>query len=97
MKKFVMMVLIGVTGFMLMVPSLGYSNPPWRYGPQKARYAVVRNHAPRYYAAPVRYNQRNVYYVDRRNEYNDGLQIAGAALGGIILGTILGSAITQGR
>jgi len=96
MKRIIMAVLIGVAGFVMLTPSFGYCDPAWRYGHDRGRYVVVREHAPRYNPPPVHYRQRNVYYVERGDDYR-GLQIAGAAIGGVILGTVLGSAIAHGR
>lgn len=97
MKKIVLMMLLGVASFMFLVPSIGYSNPSWRRGPQRTEYVVVRDHGSRYYRpAPVRYHQERVRYVERREEDRSG-QVAVAAIGGIVIGTLLGTVITQGR
>ncbi len=96
MKRVIMAVLIGVAGFVMLIPSFGYCDPPRRYAHPGPKYVVVREPAPRYYRAPVNYHQRNVYHVDRRDDDRSG-QVAVAALGGIVIGTLLGTVIAQGR
>ncbi len=97
MKRLVLMMLVGVTGFMLFIPSIGHSGPVWKRGPQRTEYIVVRDRDPRHHApAPVRYHQRNVYRVERCDDDRSG-QVAVAALGGIVVGTLLGTVIAQGR
>ena len=96
MKKLVMMMLIGAAGFMALVPSFGYCDQYGR-GPRRAEYVVVRDHGPRYHQpAPVHYHQKNVYYVERHDE-DRGSQLAVAVLGGVAVGTLLGTVIAQGR
>ncbi|MBP1749170.1 MAG: hypothetical protein H6Q52_1709 [Deltaproteobacteria bacterium] len=97
MKKMVLVTMVAVLGLMFVIPSFGYCDSPWRHdrGPQ---YVVVRDHGPRYYRpAPVHYNhhQRNVY-VERHDDDRGG-RVAVAALGGIVVGTLLGTVIAQGR
>ena len=96
MKRIIMAVLIGAAGFVMLTPSFGYCDPPWRHERARAKYVVVHRPAPRYYHAPVNYRQRNVYHVERRDDDRSG-QVAVAALGGIVVGTLLGTVIAQGR
>jgi len=96
MKKLVMMILIGVAGFMALVPSFGYCDQ-YRRGPHRAEYVVVRDDGPRYHQpVPVHYHQKNDYYAERRDE-DRSAQMAVAVLGGVVVGTLLGTAIAQGR
>ncbi len=96
MKKLVLMMLVGVMGMMLLVPSVGSCDPVWKRGPQRTQHVVVRDHGPRYHApAPVHY-RRDVHYVERHDDDRSG-QVAVAVLGGIVVGTLLGTVIAQGR
>ena len=96
MKRLVVMMLVGIAGFMLLVASPGYCDP-WKHDPLRARYVVVRDHGPRYHRpVPVRHHQESVRYVERREEDRSG-QVAVAALGGVVIGTLLGTVIAQGR
>ena len=96
MKRLVVMMLVGIAGFMLLVASPGYCDP-WKHNPPGARYGVVRDHSPRHYRPePVRYHRENVRYVERREEGRSG-QVAVAVLGGVVIGTLLGTVIAQGR
>ncbi len=97
MKKLVLVTMAAILGFMFIIPSLGYCDP-WRSHDRRPQYVVVRDHGPRHHRPqPVRhvYHQKNVY-VERH--YDDrGGQVAVAALGGIVVGTLLGTVIAQGR
>lgn len=98
MKKLVMVAMIAALGIMFLTPSLGYCDNRFRHN-QRPQYVVVRDHGPRdYRPVPVHYNyhQRNVY-VERRHNDDRGGQVAIAALGGIVVGALLGSVIAQGR
>jgi hypothetical protein len=91
MKKIVVMVLVLMMGVMVVNPSMSYgSSFDRRWGNDKR---VAINNYNRYdRQAPRPYNNvRNA----RSNDNNDGLFIAGAALGGIVLGAILGTAMSQ--
>jgi hypothetical protein len=91
MKKITVMVLVMAVGFMFLNPSMGYSNP-YDYG--RGRAVVVNNYHD-YGRLPVRHYE-NVRYV-RSHDNNDGLWVAGAALGGILLGAVIGNAMSQPR
>ncbi|MHB8111658.1 MAG: hypothetical protein ACYDHW_16670, partial [Syntrophorhabdaceae bacterium] len=99
MKKLVLVTLTAVMGFMLLVPSFGYSDPVWKRNQQRPQYAFVRDHDPHYYRpAPVRHydprvryvEERHVQYVERHDDDRSG-QVAVAALGGIVVGALLGT------
>ncbi|MCK9227325.1 MAG: hypothetical protein PHT96_09330 [Syntrophorhabdaceae bacterium] len=98
MKKLVLVTMVAVLGFMFLIPSLGFCDNPWRRDNHRPQYVVVREHGPRYrHPVPVHYNyhQRNVYV--ERHDHDRGGQVAVAALGGIVVGTLLGTVIAQGR
>lgn len=99
MKKLVGITTVAVLGFMFLIPSFGFCDNPWRQNDRHPHYVVVRDHYPRnHHPQPVRhtYHQRNVY-VERRHNDDRGGQVAVAALGGIVVGTLLGTVIAQGR
>lgn len=100
MKKVVLATMAAVLGFMFLIPSLGYCAGPWRHDDHRPQYVVVRDHGPRDHrpAPPVHYSshQRNVYYVERHDDDRAG-KVAVAALGGIVVGTLIGTVIAQGR
>jgi len=78
-------------GIMVGSPSVSYGSSFDRgWGNDKR--VVINNYGRYDRQTPRPYNNvRNV----RSNDNNDGLFIAGAALGGIVLGAILGSAMSQ--
>jgi hypothetical protein len=87
MRKICAATLAVVIGMGMLIPSTGYSSPWMRdRGPGR----VVVN---RYNWGPP--HPTRTVYVERHHD--DGLAVAGAALGGIVLGTILGTAISQPR
>jgi hypothetical protein len=96
MKKFVMATSIAMLGIMFLVPSLGYCDNPWRHD-NHPQYVAVRDHGPRdYRPVPVHYvNRHESVYVERRHNDDRGGQVAIAALGGIVVGTLLGTLIAQ--
>lgn len=104
MKKMVSAALIAVVGIMLFVPSLGYSDPVWKHDNYRPQYVVVRDHNPHYYRPePVRHYEqvryvpvRHIQYVERHDDDRSG-QVAVAALGGIVVGALLGTVIANGR
>lgn len=97
MKKLVVMLMVGIAGFVLLVPSFGHCDPSWKRAPYRTKYVAVRDYGPGYHRpAPVRYQQRNVYRVERHDGDRSG-QVAVAVLGGIVVGTLLGTVIAQGR
>jgi hypothetical protein len=87
MKKITIMVLVLALGFMILTPSMGYSGS---YDFGRGRPVVVNN----YHGYDSRPYQ-NVRYV-RSHDNNDGLWV-GAALGGILLGAVIGNALSQPR
>jgi hypothetical protein len=99
MKRLFLVTMVAVLGFMFLMPSFGFCDNAWRHNDRHARYVVVCDRDPRdYHPQPVRhvYHQRNVY-VERRHDDDRGGQVAVAALGGIVVGTLLGTVIAQGR
>lgn len=91
MKKIIIMVLILMMGSMIVSPSVGYSSSFDR-GRGYNRGVAVNNYN-RYNRQPMRpYN--NVRYVGSRGN-NNGLLIAGAALGAVVLGAVIVSAMSQ--
>lgn len=100
MKKLILITMVAVLGIMFVVPSLGYCDNPWRADQHRPQYVAVRDHGYHdYRPAPVHHNypQRNVYYAERRHDDGRGSQVAIAAIGGIVVGTLLGTVIAQGR
>ena len=99
MKKLVLVAIVTVLGIMFLLPSSGYCRNPWRHDDRRPQYVVVPDHGPRFHQpAPVRYNYRptNVYHVERRDDdRNDHAAVA--VLGGIVVGALLGTVLTQGR
>jgi len=98
MKKLVLVTMVAVIGFMFLIPSFGFCDNPWRNHDRHPQYVVVRDPGPRgYHPQPVHHTyQRNVY-VERHRDEDRGGQVAVAALGGIVVGTLLGTVIAQGR
>jgi hypothetical protein len=92
MKKILVGVMVLVVGIMFVNPTLGYSDP-WGRGPAQARgpasYSGHYDRQPYLPPQPVRY--------ERSRSNNDGLLIAGIALGGIALGAVLGNIMSQPR
>jgi len=94
MKKILITALVFVVGFMLISPTMGYSDP-WSRFPGPSRSPVVyggfshHDRQPYYPPAPVRH--------ERSRHNNDALLVAGVALGGIALGALLGTVINQPR
>jgi hypothetical protein len=83
MKKIIIMVLVLMMGSMIVNPSVGYSRS---FGSDRGY---------RYNQQPARpYN--NARYVGSRGN-NNGLLIAGAALGAVVLGAVIVSAMSQPR
>jgi len=83
MKKIIIMVLVLMMGSMIVNPSVGYSRS---FGSDRGY---------RYNRQPARpYN--NARYVGSRG-HNNGLLIAGAALGAVVLGAVIVSAMSQPR
>ena len=83
MKKIIIMVLVMMTGSMIVNPSVGYS-----------RSFNNSNRGYNYAQQPVR-QHNNARYVSRTN--NNGLLIAGAALGAVVLGAVIAGAMSQPR
>jgi hypothetical protein len=93
MKKILVAVMVLVVGIMFVSPTIGYSGPWDRYPSQRgsAAYGGYRGNydrQPYYPPAPVRHERS-------RNNNNDALLVAGVAIGGIALGALLGSVISQ--
>jgi hypothetical protein len=83
MKKIIVIVLVLMVGSMIVNPSVGYCN------------AFDRDRGYRYAQQPLRpYN--NIRY-GRSHDNNNGLLIAGAALGAVVLGAVIVSAMSQPR
>jgi hypothetical protein len=93
MKKILARVMVLVVGIMFISPTMGYSNPFDRDSGY-ARHGAVNNY--RYYDRQPYHSPAPVRYERSRGD-NDGLLIAGIALGGIALGAVLGSVISQPR
>jgi hypothetical protein len=91
MKKIIAMILVLVTGVIIVNPSLSYGRDFDRSHNDYKRMAID-DHSRRDFGPSRPYN--NVRY-ERSNDNNNGLYIAGAALGGIILGAVLSSALSQ--
>jgi hypothetical protein len=89
MKKIFVVVMVLVVGIMFVSPTIGYSDPWNRYpgSSRAAAYVVHYDRQPYYPPAPVRH--------ERSRNNNDALLVAGVALGGIALGALLGSVISQ--
>jgi hypothetical protein len=90
MKKIFVVVMVLVVGIMFVSPTIGYSDPWSRRYPGSSRAAAYVGHyerQPYYPPAPVRY--------ERSRNNNDALLVAGVALGGIALGALLGSVVSQ--
>jgi hypothetical protein len=87
MKKILVAVMVLMVGIMFVNPTLGYSDP-WGRGP-----AAYSGHYDRQPYAPA----PNPVRYERSRGNNDGLLIAGIALGGIALGAVLGSVMSQPR
>jgi hypothetical protein len=93
MKKIFVVVMVLVVGIMFVSPTIGFSGPWDRYpGPPRgpAAYGGHYNQQPYYPPAPVRHERS-------RDNGNDALLVAGVALGGIALGALLGSVMSQPR
>ena len=84
MKKIVVMVLVLMMGSMIAYPSAGYSRS---FGSDRGYY--------RYNQQPVRPYNNARYFGSHSN--NNGLLIAGAALGAVVLGAVMVSAMSQPR
>jgi uncharacterized integral membrane protein len=90
MKKIVIMVLVMITGSMIVNPAVGYSR------------SFNNNRGYRYVQQPVRH-YNNAHNVSRNNAHNvsrynnNGLLIAGAALGAVVLGAVIAGAMSQPR
>jgi|GEM_PF-723644 len=90
MKKIIVIALVLMVGIVVGNPSLSYSSSFDR-SRGNYKHVAVNNHSRYERQAPRPYN--NVRSV--RSNDNTGLFIAGAAIGGIVLGAILGSAMSQ--
>jgi hypothetical protein len=91
MKKIFVAVMVLVVGIMFVSPTIGYSGPWDRYPGSSRGSAAYGGHydrQPYYPPAPVRHERS-------RDNGNDALLVAGVALGGIALGALLGSVISQ--
>jgi hypothetical protein len=91
MKKILVTVLALITGIALVGPSISYGDP-YRYGrggPGPG--AFIGGFGP-YGPVPP---PPTFYYRERHRNYNDGLAIAGIALGGAILTGILINTLSQ--
>lgn len=92
MKKIIAVTLVFMMGIMVGSPSVGYTHSSDR--DQGYRRPVIINNYSRYDRQPSRpYN--NVRY--ERSHNNSGLLIAGAAVGALAMGAIIGSAMSQPR
>ena len=96
MKKLVLVTMVAVLGLMILIPLSGFCDNPWhnQYRPQ---YVAVRDHGSHdFRPAPVHYNyHRDVRYVGHRDDRSG--QVAAVAIGGILVGALIGSVIAQGR
>jgi hypothetical protein len=93
MKKILVVVMVLMVGIMFVNPTLGYSDP-WSRGPGQARGpAGYSGHYDRQPYAPAPHPVR----YERSRGNNNGLLIAGIALGGIALGAALGGVMSQPR
>jgi hypothetical protein len=93
MKKILVVVMILVVGIMFVNPTLGYS-APWDRYPGQVRGPSVNDY--RHYDRQP-YPTHNTIRYERSRSNNDGLLIAGIALGGIALGAVLGNIMSQPR
>jgi hypothetical protein len=91
MKKIVVIALVLLMGIMIGNPSVSYSRS-FDHSRGDYRHAAINNYNRYDRQTPRPYN--NVRSV-RSKDDNNGLLIAGAALGGIVLGAILISAMSQ--
>src|SRR5512145_1059560 len=95
MKKIFVIALVLVVGVMFMSPTIGYSDPWNRYPSQRGSgtYGSYGHYdrQPYYPPAPVRHERRS------RSNDNDALLVAGVALGGLALGALLGTVMSQPR
>jgi len=94
MKKVFITVLVFVVGIMLISPTMGYSDP-WSRFPSPSRGPAVYGGFSHYDRQPY-YPPVPARHVRSRHN-NDALLVAGVALGGIALGTLLGTVISQPR
>lgn len=89
MKKIFVVMMVLVVGFMFVSPTIGYSGPWDRYPSQRGPAAYGYGH----------YGQQPYYPAYDRHERsrnnNDALLVAGVALGGIALGALLGTVMSQ--
>jgi uncharacterized protein YcfJ len=93
MKKIIAVALVWMMGIMVVSPSVGYTHSSDR-DRGYSRPVVVNNYN-RHDRQPSRpYN--NIRY-ERSHSNNDGLLIAGAALGALALGAIIGNSMSQPR
>ncbi len=92
MKKILAITMALVVGVMFVSPVIGYS-APWDRFPGTSRAPVYGGYTGHYAPQP--------YYPDRhsrsRDSGNDALLVAGVALGGIALGALLGTVISQNQ
>jgi hypothetical protein len=93
MKKILVAVMVLMVGIMFVNPTLGYSDP-WNRYPGQARGPAVNDY--RHYDRQP-YPAQNTVRYERSRSNNDGLLIAGIALGGIALGAVLGNIMSQPR
>jgi hypothetical protein len=91
MKKFFVMLMVLILVIMVGSPSVSYGSSFDR-GHDNDRRMVINNY--RGYDRQTYRPYNNVRYV-RSHDNNNGLLVAGAALGGIVLGAILGNAMSQ--
>jgi hypothetical protein len=91
MKKIIAMIMVLVTGIIIANPSMSYGRV-FDSSHNDYKHVAINNHSGRYSGPSRPYN--NVRY-ERSNDNNNVLYFAGAALGGIILGTVLGITLSQ--
>lgn len=94
MKKILVTVLVFVVGFMLVSPTVGLADP-WNRFPGPSRSPAVSGGFSHYDRQP--YRPPTPVRHERSHSNNDALLVAGVALGGIALGTLLGTVISQPR
>jgi hypothetical protein len=93
MKKILVVVMVLMVGIMFVNPTLGYSDP-WNRYPGQVRGPAVNDYR---YRDHQPYPTHNAVRYERSRSNNDGLLIAGIALGSIALGAVLGSVMSQPR
>lgn len=93
MKKIFATVMVLMVGIMFVNPTPGHSDPWQRYPGQASGHAVPDHRHDDWQSYPT----HNVVRYEKSRNNNDGLLIAGIALGGIALGAVLGSVMSQPR